>query len=131
SPGRRYTQARADSAVDKTRHHPSREFGKSAAEARLRQALHAEAVDSKHAARRGLLLRDPLHRTPHACHVHDVQTLAAEHHAGQVADGEIDLPVDAAVRRVADDAAAEDVGVPNVALGINGRAIEGAGIVFG
>src|SRR5271154_7083949 len=103
----------------------------SAGEARFGKSLHAEAIHREHAAGAGFLLRNALDRPTHTGEIQDVEIGAAEHYAGQVAHGEFDHAVDASIRRVADDAPAKHVGIPDIALRIDGGTVERASVVAG
>ena len=86
-------------------------------------------MNREHAAGVRLLLWNALNRPTHAGDIQDIQIGAAEHHTGQIAHGEFYHAVDAPVRRIANDASAKHMGIPDVAFRIDRGAVERASII--
>src|SRR4051794_17664960 len=102
----------------------------SAGEARLRHAADAEVVDrEERAAQRRVGREARQRRLGHRGDVEHVEVRAAEVHARHLLDRHVDHPVDAAVRRVADQLAGVDDGAPDAALGVDCGPVEGAALV--
>src|ERR1700733_10655093 len=106
-------------------------FLQSAGETGFGQALHTEAVHGIDTAGMRLSLWNALNGSAHAGDVENVEIGAAEHDARQVAEREGNHAIDASIRRIANDAAAEDMRIPDIALRVHCRAVEGARIVQG
>ena len=111
------------------RHHPANRGSGQAADAETRDAEQAAGEElglhflGEQIVHGGMF---------HARHRRDedlVELVAAEHDARDVPDGHADAPLDAAVRRVADEVARDELRVPQAALLVDRGAVGHAGVV--